>query len=651
MQILPSIQSRFEQALVGLVDQPVEHAKRVTLARDPQHGDYQANIAMPLAKQLGKKPLDIAADILSRLEISDLCEAPEIAGPGFINLRIKSDYLAEQLMRVAVDERLTVGTGQTRTYVIDYSAPNVAKPMHVGHIRSTVIGDALARILRFLGNQVISDNHLGDWGTQFGMIIYGYKHFVDQAAFAQEPVAELSRIYRIVQNLIGYQSAKAKLEKAAESVAIAKQKAAEAEAAAKANPKQAKAAKAAAKSAASATAAWEEMQAKVDAVEGDPVLSSLAETHTELETKAQQETVKLHEGDEENLGLWKKFLPISIEEIETVYQRLGVKFDYTLGESFYHPMLADVVEGLAKKGMAVESDGATCVFLDGFDAPMIIRKRDGAFLYATTDLATVQYRMEQFKPDAVLYVVDHRQGEHFQKLFVAARAMGYTDVELQHISFGTVLGNDGKPFKTRSGDVVGLNYLLDEAVQRAHQVVCDPERLEKSGIDFSEEERRTVAETVGLGAIKYADLSHNRTSDYKFNIDEMVQLEGDTAAYIQYMYARSRSIIRRSEVELDCDNCAQFPILLQQPAERTLALQLLQFEDALLQSTEEYYPSVLAGYLFGVAKQFATFFDQCHVLNAESEELKHSRLVICHTVGRVLERGLSLLGIGVVERM
>ncbi|MEZ6134290.1 MAG: arginine--tRNA ligase [Pirellulaceae bacterium] len=370
-----------------------------------------------------------------------------------------------------------------------------------------------------------------------------------------------------------------------------------------------------------------------------------------LSNAAQAETVKLHEGDAVNLDLWKKFVPISIKEITSVYDRLGIQFDYTYGESFYHPLLGGVVDRLIKSGMAIESDGATCIFLDGFDAPMIIRKRDGAFLYATTDLATIDYRMEHFQPDVILYVVDHRQSEHFSKLFAAARAIGYESVELNHISFGTVLGPDGKPFKTRSGSVIGLEYLLDEAVERAYQAVCNPERLEKAGIEMSEAEMRHVANTVGLGAIKYADLAHNRTSDYEFNTEKMVQLEGNTSTYIQYMVARAGSIIRRSGITVDATNIGEFAIELPNVAERALALQLLQFEDALQQVTEEYYPSVLAAYLFGVAKQFAVFFDKCQVLTAETEELKRSRLAMCYATGSVLERGLGLLGIGVVERM
>ncbi len=308
----------------------------------------------------------------------------------------------------------------------------------------------------------------------------------------------------------------------------------------------------------SAEEALKSLRDKVDPVAKDAKLFALSLQHEQLEKRCQLETVKLHEGDAENLALWNKFLPISIQEIEAVYRRLDIKFDYTYGESFYHPMLADLVQSLCDRGMAVTSEGATCIFLEGFDAPMIIRKSDGAFLYATTDLATIEYRMKHFKPDAILYVVDFRQSEHFQKLFAAARAIGYDQVELNHVSFGTVLGPDGKPYKTRSGSVLGLEYLLDEAVDRAYQAVCDPERLEKAGLNFTEEEKREVANIVGHGAIKYADLCHNRTSDYEFNINKMVSLEGNTATYIQYMFARTGSIIRRSELDLNESNLDQF---------------------------------------------------------------------------------------------
>ncbi len=652
MQILSLLRSRFLSALSGLVDQPEKFAGHIALARDPQHGDYQANIAMPLAKVLGKPPRDIAAQLVERLEISDLCHPPEVAGPGFINLRLKDEFLTAGMEKLASDSRLGVEVAETpRRYVLDYSAPNVAKPMHVGHVRSTVIGDAIARILRFLGHDVITDNHLGDWGTQFGMIIYGYKHFVDQAAYERSPVAELSRIYRQIQAVIGYQAAVAKIDAAEQELRLADERQAEAEGLASDDPKRKKAVKSAARSQRSAKETLAGLKAKVDVVAADPQLLKIAQEHTGLQQRSQLETVKLHEGDEENMRLWKQFLPISIKEIESVYSRLGIEFDHTLGESFYQPMLADTVAALQKSGLATESDGAICVFLDEFDAPMIIRKSDGAFLYATTDLATIDYRMKHFKPDAILYVVDHRQGEHFDKLFAVARKQRLDDVELVHVSFGTVLGPDGKPFKTRSGAVIGLEHLLDEAVQRAHAVVCDPERLEKFGLDMSDDEKLAVAKTVGLGAIKYADLSHNRTSDYEFNTEKMVQLDGNTAAYVQYMYARTQNIMLKGETVITPGSIGDFPVAIEHPAERSLVLSLLQLEDTLRQSMEEYYPNVLTAYLFALGKQFASFFDQCPVLKADTEAQRKSRLAICYATGRVLKAGLDLLGIGVVNRM
>ena len=651
MQILTLIRSRFEKALTGWVDNPTEPAQRVSISREPQLGDYQANIAMPLAKPLGLKPLDIARRLCDRLEIDDICEPPEIAGPGFINLKLRDTFIAEQLSKAVTDERFGVDRCEPKTFVIDYSAPNVAKPMHVGHIRSTVIGDALTHILRFLGHRVISDNHLGDWGTQFGMVLYGYKHFVNQAALEATPVAELSRLYRLVQQLIGYQEAKPKVAKIKEQVALAEAQVAKLQAASSADAKDVKLLKSTVKELGLYQDALESIEQKIAAVEGDSQLASLAAEHPELETLTQLETAKLHGGDEENLSLWKLSLPACVAEIETVYQRLNIQFDYQLGESFYHPMLGVLVDKLIESKQAIESDGAICIFLDGYDTPMLIRKRDGAFLYATTDLATIEYRVGHFSPDAILYVVDHRQSEHFGKLFAAARAIGFDKVQLHHISFGTVLGPDGKPFKTRSGTVIGLDYLLDEAIDRAYHAACNPDRLQKAGLVITEEEKRNIAEIVGLGAIKYADLSHNRTSDYEFDTEKMVQLEGNTSAYIQYSYARITGIFRNSEAQIDEHNAHDFPFKFAHLAERNLALLLLQFEDAVHQSVEDFYPSVLSTYLFSVAKQFSSFFDQCPVIKAGSDELRNSRLALCFSTGRVLKLGLNLLGISVVPRM
>jgi arginyl-tRNA synthetase len=371
------------------------------------------------------------------------------------------------------------------------------------------------------------------------------------------------------------------------------------------------------------------------------------------------ETALLHSGDSTNVGLWREFLPACLAEIELMYKRLGVSFDHTLGESFYQDRLHGVVQDLCDKGLARESDGAICVFLDGYDVPMIVQKQDGAFLYATTDLATIRYRMSHWRPEAILYVVDHRQSLHFEQLFAVARRSGYHDIELQHIAFGTVLGDDGRPFKTRSGISVGLAGLLDEAVERAYAIVSQNDDRRPEPL-LSEEERRQVAERIGIGAIKYADLAHNRTSDYVFSYDKMLAMTGNTAAYMQYSYARVRSIFAKAIADFGFQ-IADFwapgatgsasAILLTTPQERALALALLQFPEALDRVVADYRPNHLTAYLFELATRYSDFFENCPVLKAESEELRTSRLLLCDLTARMIERGLSLLGIKVVERM
>jgi arginyl-tRNA synthetase len=366
------------------------------------------------------------------------------------------------------------------------------------------------------------------------------------------------------------------------------------------------------------------------------------------------ETAKLHEGDAENVALWREFMPACMEDIERIYRRLGVKFDQVLGESFYHDRLAGVVADLERKGLARESGGATCVFLEGYDTPMIIRKQDGAFLYATTDLATIQYRMEKWRPDAMLYVVDHRQSLHFEQLFAVAGAWGYRDATMVHVSFGTVLGEDGRPFKTRAGDTVGLEGLLDEAVERALKIVSENDDAKPSGPELSAKERQRVAEAVGIGAVKYADLSQNRTSDYTFSYDKMLAMQGNTATYMQYAHARIRSIFSRGEKELGGDllsDAVAGAIRLDHPAERALAIELLRFAEALEMVLADYRPNQLTNYMFELSNKFSTFYEQCPVLRAEMPELVRSRLLLCNFTASVIKQGLALLGIEAVERM
>ena len=659
MQLLNLIRSRFTPVLSQWISDPVAvqtALDRIVASREVALADYQANVAMPLQKVVGKPPIEIAKAIVSEVKIDDICSEVSIAGAGYVNLRLSNEYLGKQLDVAFESNRLGVeGATKPKTYVIDFSSPNVAKPMHVGHIRSTVIGDAISKILKFLGHTVITDNHLGDWGTQFGMIIYGYKHFRDEEAFAKAQVAELGRMYRVVQKIISYQSTVAGLAEQEKNLTLAVQKLATLEAKQSEAPSDKKIAKEW-KSAQNAVKEQEQAILKsketIAAVESTPQFKQLCDEHSNLESRVLKETSKLHHGDKENLALWEAFLPYCKEEIHGIYKRLNVQFDHEFGESYYHDMLPAVVDDLLSRSLAEPSEGAVCVFLEGYDAPMIVQKQDGAFLYSTTDIATAMFREREFGPDVSLYVVDHRQSEHFQKLFAVLEKIGLTHTLFKHVSFGTVMGNDGKPFKTRAGDNIGLESMLDEAIARAWEVVCDPERLKKARLELSEEDKREIANNVGIGAIKYADLCHNRTSDYVFDMNKMVALDGNTAAYIQYSYARTRSILQRviGEEHVGTNWEAQ-TIVIDHAAERTLALQILRLEDTLAASMTEYLPNGVTEYLFDLAKCFSSFYDQCSVLNAESIELKQSRLKLTALTGRVLKQGLELLGIETVERM
>ena len=654
MSILGELQDRFRRALAPLAEDTEPLLETVRPSQDPKFGDYQANLAMPLGKRLGRPPRQVAAEVVGRLDVGDVCLPPEIAGPGFINLRVRDDWLAARLAAAVGDPRVGIPVvGRPRTYVIDYSAPNVAKPMHVGHIRSTVIGDSLSRMLRFLGHAVVSDNHLGDWGTQFGMILYGYKHFRDPEAYRQNPVQELARLYRLVRRIMDYQERTSELGPRQDRADSLRRVLNDFERRAHQGDKAAAAGVPnAARQLAKIEGEIADLRAAIENDEADPDFRPIASVHAaKIGENVLAETARLHEGDEENLRLWREFMPFCLEEIQRIYRRLGVSFDYTLGESFYQDRLAPLVDELVARGVARESDGAICVFLEGHQVPMIIRKQDGAFLYATTDLATLRYRMETWQPEAILYVVDHRQSLHFEQLFAAARRMGYGKVELRHVSFGTVLGEDGRPFKTRSGDTVGLEGLLDEAVRRAHEIVAANDDAKPEGPELSVAERARIAETVGIGALKYADLSQNRTSDYVFSYEKMLAMTGNTATYMQYAYARVRSIFRKGGVDVEALRASGAPILLGTAPERALGIELLRFGEALDLAVADFRPSQLTGYLFELANCYSTFFENCPVLRAESEPLRTSRLLLCDLTARTIQKGLELLGIDVVERM
>jgi arginyl-tRNA synthetase len=662
MNALAEIKTRFADALNEVIGAEQASDQLLGMIRettDGKFGDYQANFAMPLAKKLGKPPRDVASSIVDSVQLSDVCSKIEIAGPGFINLTLDDGWVKARLAAAVSDDRLgVVRVASPRKFVVDYSSPNVAKPMHVGHIRSTVIGDALARVLRFVGHDVITDNHLGDWGTQFGMIIYGYKHFMgsgyatflEPEHYQKHPIDTLGQIYKLVRTIMDFHSASAKLPDETEKLQQLKSDLASLEdgepptdkAEIKKHKKQISAAR---NRIADQQGLVDQLMSKVSSVVSDLSMHKLAVAHPEINQAVLLETAALHEGDEQNKQLWDEFLPHCREDIQRIYQRLNVSFDYELGESFFHDMLADVANEFEAKGLARTSDGALCVFMDQYETPMIIRKQDGAFLYATTDLATIKYRLNEWNADAILYVVDHRQHQHFEKVFDAVKLWGHDDAELVHVSFGTVLGEDGRPFKTRSGDTVNLETLLDEAETRAIAIA------KEANPDLAAEQQENIGRVVGIGGLKYADLSQHRASDYKFSYEKMLAMKGNTATYLQYSYARVQGILRRLETDLDQLRGDASELVFEKPIERTLAVKLVRLGESLDEVLVEYKPNLLCNYLFELTQNFFQFYDQCSVKDASSEAVRVSRLKLCDLTARTIENGLGLLGIGVLEQM
>jgi arginyl-tRNA synthetase len=542
----------------------------VAQAADSRFGDYQANAAMVLAKEKKSNPRQLATDILAKLDVSGLAAAPEIAGAGFMNFRLEDSFIASAISSLATDPRLGVApAAHPKKILVDFSSPNVAKPMHVGHIRSTILGDCLVRVARFLGHEVTADNHIGDWGTQFGKVIYGWKHLLDRDALDRDAIAELVRLYREV--------------------------------------------------------------------------TRLEETDENIKRTAREELVKLQAGDSENLAIWKQTVELSWREFEKLYGLLGIKFDERLGESAYNDALAPLCAELEKRGIARESDSALCIFfpdipmLDG--KPAIIRKSDGGFLYATTDLATIDYRVNRWHPDAIWYVVGAPQALHFQQIFAAAKMMGIGG-DLRHIAFGSILGEDRKIMKTRSGENVGLAEVLHEAIERARKILAA--RTEA----LPPEEAESTARLIGLGAVKYAELSQNRLTDYVFSWDKLLAFEGNTAPYLQNAYVRIRSIFRKAGETPD----PATPILITAPAERALALKILQYAETLPVVLDDFRPNILANYLYELANTYHSFYEACPVLKAEPA-LRASRLVLSDLAARTLSHGLALLGIACPERM
>ena len=579
-QLTHRLQSAFTAAGIAL---PEGFRVTVELASDTRFGDYQSNAAMTLAKQLKTNPRALAEQIKGAIQADDLCSEVSIAGPGFLNFRISPATLAQKVTTIANTNGCDVAkTATPKTIVIDFSAPNVAKPMHVGHIRSTFIGDCLARVARFVGHNVITDNHVGDWGTQFGMIIHGWKTQLNHDALKQDAIHELVRVYKLV--------------------------------------------------------------------------NALTKSDEAVLTTCKGELVKLQQGDAENLGIWKECVRLTLEQLEKVYGTLDIKFDHYLGESFYNDALAPLVEQLLAKGIATISEGAAVIFSDGKgdpkddpflikegDAwkptPAIVRKSDGGFLYATTDLATINYRVTEWKADEIWYVVGAPQQLHFKQVFAAAHRMGHR-TEMIHIAFGSILGPDGKMFKTRSGETVGLLEVIDEAIERAREAADAKEQ------GLSDAEKAEIAQTIGSGAVKYAELSQNRMTDYKFAWDKMLSMQGNTAPYLINAYVRTRSIFRKlgDSVQLSSE-CA-----LTEPAEIALAMKLAQFAEAAHDVLVDHRPNLLANYLYELANTYHSFYEACHVLNSEGV-VRNTRLILCEATSRVLKQGLSLLGIKTTERM
>ena len=543
-----------------------------------QFGDYQANGIMPAAKKLGLNPREFAQSVLDKAELQDIAEKTEIAGPGFINIFLKDTWLADNINRAVQDPKLGVHNPEKQTIVVDYSSPNVAKEMHVGHLRSTIIGDAVVRTLEFLGNNVIRANHVGDWGTQFGMLIAYLEKMENEHATEME-LSDLEAFYRAAKKHY----------------------------------------------------------------DEDPIFAE----------KARNYVVKLQSGDEYCRTMWQKLVKITMQQNQHNYDRLNVTLTDkdVMGESLYNPMLPGIVEDLKKQGLAVEDDGALVVYLDEFKNkdgdPMgvIVQKKDGGFLYTTTDIAAAKYRYETLKANRALVFSDTRQSQHMQQAWLITRKAGYVpdSFQLEHKNFGMMLGKDGKPFKTRSGDTVKLADLLDEAIERAGVLIS------QKSTALSEQEKADVIEAVGIGSVKYADLSKNRTTDYVFDWDNMLSFEGNTAPYMQYAYTRIRSIFNRSQIALSEVEQAQLSITDEK--ERALAIKLLQFEEAVQVVGKEGTPHVLCAYLYELAGVFSSFYEHCPILNNDDHQVKLSRLKLALLTERTLKQGLDLLGIKTVEKM
>ncbi|EMX9645168.1 TPA: arginine--tRNA ligase [Salmonella enterica] len=577
MNIQALLSQKVSQAMIA-AGAPADCEPQVRQSAKVQFGDYQANGMMAVAKKLGMAPRQLAEQVLTHLDLSGIASKVEIAGPGFINIFLEPAFLAEQVQQALASDRLGVSQPTRQTIVVDYSAPNVAKEMHVGHLRSTIIGDAAVRTLEFLGHHVIRANHVGDWGTQFGMLI-AWLEKQQQENAGDMALADLEGFYR------------------------------------------------------DAKKHYDEDEAFAE--------------------RARNYVVKLQSGDAYFREMWRKLVDITMTQNQITYDRLNVTLtrDDVMGESLYNPMLPGIVADLKAKGLAVESEGATVVFLDEFKNkegdPMgvIIQKKDGGYLYTTTDIACAKYRYETLHADRVLYYIDSRQHQHLMQAWTIVRKAGYVpdSVPLEHHMFGMMLGKDGKPFKTRAGGTVKLANLLDEALERARRLVAE------KNPDMPADELEKLANAVGIGAVKYADLSKNRTTDYIFDWDNMLAFEGNTAPYMQYAYTRVLSVFRKADI--DEQALASAPVIISEDREAQLAARLLQFEETLTVVAREGTPHVMCAYLYDVAVLFSGFYEHCPILSAENDAVRNSRLKLAQLTAKTLKLGLDTLGIETVERM
>lgn len=579
MNIQSILNQKITQSLVA-VGAPEGSQAAVRQSAKPQFGDYQANGVMGAAKKMGINPRELAQKVIDNLALGDLIQKVELAGPGFINIFINPDWIAQQAEQARTDEHLGVQLDEPKTIVVDYSAPNVAKEMHVGHLRSTIIGDSIVRTLEFLGNKVIRANHLGDWGTQFGMLIANLERLEkENPGNVSMELSDIEGFYRESKKLY--------------------------------------------------------------------------DEDEEFAKTARNYVVRLQSGDQFCLDMWKRLVNITLEQNQKNYDRLNVSLTEkdTMGESMYNDMLPGIVKDLKQRCIAVEDDGALVVFLDEFKNkdgdPMgvIIQKKDGGFLYTTTDIACAKYRFETLHADRVMYFIDSRQHQHLISAWTIVRKAGYVpdEVPLEHHAFGMMLGKDGRPFKTRAGGTVRLEDLLNEAEQRAAKIIEEKNKDK----DFSEAEKKDIAHKVAMAAVKYADLSKNRTTDYIFDWDNMLAFEGNTAPYMQYAYTRIVSIFKRAEVNR---NQLTGNIKITDNKEQMLLMKLLQFEEVIKTMVRDGYPHLLCAYLFELAGLFSSFYEACPILNAE-EDIKNSRLLIADYTAKTIKQGLSLLGIETLERM